>query len=302
MKILCLPGKDEKAKLSAGVFSEQIDKNPVYEVSVYYLSAEGEFKIEKNSFSTFYVLEGSVSVDLLDSNGKTIETRTLKAGRGWLLLPNQSQVVKAEVESRLFVIQNSSPLQQQEVTERGKKVVLRGDVFNELSDYNVEKPWGAEQWFVDTDIYVLKGIKMKSGFECSLHMHEQKIEVNLLITGKAQLVLGQNEGVNAAIARHHANGGNQADFSMQSLEVETVRNNIKPVIVGPGEGWKAKIYDIHQVLSLDTYYALEVSTPEVDDIIRLKDLYNRPGGRIESEHGNIKPTHDEIQSLHPGSR
>ena len=52
----------------------------------------------------------------------------------------------------------------------------------------------------------------------------------------------------------------------------------------PGEGWKAKPFEIHQVLSLDTYFALEVSTPEVDDIIRLKDLYNRPGGRIESEH------------------
>ncbi len=272
--------------LSEGAFAQHVDENESYEVDLYYLSPGAKVAVEPKNFRTYYVMAGRVEVTLNDEKGATIETRTIEAGNGWLLLPNQSQLIRAEQQkdAKIFAIKNHSPLSTNKIFERGKKVVLDDKVFNALSDYVVNKPWGSEQWFVDTDVYVFKGIRMNSGFECSLQLHEQKIEVNLILSGKAQLLLGQSPRANAVILEHHQKGGTQADFSMDEHDVEAIKGGIKPTLIGPDEGWKADRYDIHQILSLETYYALEVSTPEVDDIIRLKDLYHRPGGRINREH------------------
>lgn len=284
MKIFNLPPKDGVVRFGAGAFAQYVDQNMAYEVNVYSLAAGAEVTMGQNGFRTHYVMEGSVTVTVSDSHGKVISTQTFQSGEGWLVLPTQAQAFKAEVESKIFVINNTSPLAKDEIFERGKKEILRDDVLHPLSVYTVNKPWGSEKWFVDTTVYVFKGICMNSGFECSLQLHEQKIEVNLLLSGTARLLLGQSEKANSAIAAHHKKGGQQSDFSMSNEDVEAIRSGIQPVIIGPGDGWKADRYDIHQVLSMETYFALEVSTPEVDDIIRLKDLYHRPGGRIDSEH------------------
>lgn len=284
MRILSLPKLTGLDSTPTGVFKELIDKNERYAVSVYTLLQGAELKKEKNYFRAYYVLEGFVTVSLLNEENKSADIKMFKDGKGWLALPDQTQIIKAEVESKIFVITSSFALSDMEITDRANKTPFASGKIHELSDYTVNKPWGSEQWLVNTGVFVFKGIKMNSGFECSLQLHEHKVEVNLLISGKARLILGQSNEVNGAIYSHYKNGGNQVNFSMMANEVDAVKNNIKPILVGSGEGWTAKPYEIHQVLSLDTYFALEVSTPEVDDIIRLKDLYNRPGGRIESEH------------------
>jgi mannose-6-phosphate isomerase len=288
MKILSLSGKETKSELKGGFFEEEIEKNDHYEVSVYYLSAGAEIEIEKDFFRAFYVLDGSVNTEVLDLKEEVAGTKTFNSGKGWLLLPTQSQIVKAEAESKIFAIKNSAPLNDLEIIDRAKKIPFKSDTLNELSDYTVNKPWGCEYWLVDTEVFVLKGIIMNSGHECSLQIHEHKIEVNLVLSGKVRLTLGHSMQVDAAISEHYKKGGNQVDFSMSKEEVDAVKNSIKPILITPGEGWRAKPYEIHQVLSLDTYFALEVSTPEVDDILRLKDLYNRQGGRIASEHQQNK--------------
>ena len=282
--LLSSPSKGGKFEPLPGVFEEVIDKNDRYEVSVYYLSPGAELNVEKNYFRTYYILDGFVNVTMLGVDHNMVGTKMFNTGKGWLLLPTQSQMIKAEIESKIFVINSNVPLTDLVITDRSKKTVFSSDVLNELSDYTVNKPWGYEQWFVDSGVYVFKGIKMNAGYECSLQLHEYKSEVNLILSGKVRLLLGYNKEANEAIAQHYKNNGNQANFSISSQEVDAVKNSIKPVLIAPGEGWKSRPYEIHQVLSLDTYFALEVSTPEVDDIIRLKDLYNRPGGRIASEH------------------
>ena len=284
MRILSLPRWKNKTDVCRGVFQEEIDTNDRYSVSVYSLSAGAEWSIEKNLFQTFYIMEGFVSVVMADAKNASLGSKKMNKGKGWLLLPTQSQVIKAEIDSTIFAITNTLPLVGTEIINRAKKVPFNDDRINELSDYVVNKPWGSEQWLVDTDVYVLKGIQMNSGHECSLHLHEQKIEVNLILSGKVRLTLGHSITVDEAIALHYKNGGKQVNFSMATQDVDTVKNIIKPTVIAPGEGWKAHPYEMHQVLSLDTYFALEVSTSEVDDIIRLKDLYNRPSGRIASEH------------------
>jgi len=42
----------------------------------------------------------------------------------------------------------------------------------------------------------------------------------------------------------------------------------------------------HRVIAITDLILQEVSTPEVDDVIRIEDDANRPDGRIESEHNN----------------
>jgi hypothetical protein len=284
MKIVNLARKETQQGLMSGVSEEQIDKNERYEVNILYVSQGSEFTVEKNYLRSYYVLDGSVSVKMQGPDNKALGTKTFTSGQGWLLLPPQSQSIKAIEESKIFAISSSFSLSDIDITNRAKKVFFKADAFNELSDYTVNKPWGSEKWFVDTGIFVFKGIRMNSGFECSLQLHEYKVEVNLLLSGMARLILGRSSEVDEAIAKHYKKGGTQVDFSMPSEKIDAIKNAIKPTFVSPGAGWKAKPFEIHQVLSLDTYFALEVSTPEVDDIIRLKDLYNRPGGRINSEH------------------
>ena len=153
-----------------------------------------------------------------------------------------------------------------------------------MSDYLVNKPWGSEQWLVENGIYVLKGITMNTGEQCSLQVHEQKVEVNLILEGQVELSMSYNEEIKQQMLADKAAGKEQASFSVDTAMIDKVKKNMQSITIGRMQGWTVSPFEIHQVLSKETYFALEVSTPEVDDIVRLKDLYNRSGGRIASEH------------------
>lgn len=112
----------------------------------------------------------------------------------------------------------------------------------------VNKPWGHEKWIVRTDKYVLKEIFMKAGCKSSLQYHKVKEETNYIIKGRA-VVTGIEGGK-----------------------------------LGKGGSFTILPHEIHRVEALTDLTMIEVSTPEVDDIIRIMDDYNRPNGRVESEH------------------
>jgi hypothetical protein len=54
--------------------------------------------------------------------------------------------------------------------------------------------------------------------------------------------------------------------------------------MNPGDFWTSKPGVVHRVISVTDYLAYEVSTPELDDVIRLQDDSGRSSGRIEEEH------------------
>ena len=104
----------------------------------------------------------------------------------------------------------------------------------------VPKPWGRELWFAHEDRYAGKIIEVNAGFALSLQKHERKQETMYLQSGR--LV-------------YHLNG---EDFEMSPGQCITIH---------PG--------DVHRITALEDSVVLEVSTPELDDVIRLEDRYGR---------------------------
>lgn len=122
----------------------------------------------------------------------------------------------------------------------------------------VNKPWGREIWLELNDRYCYKRIYINAGHRTSFQYHEHKVETNYIISGRAEVWLENDMG------------------------------EIKKNIMGPDEFFSVPVNKKHRVVALTDIILQEVSTPEVDDIIRIEDDTQRQDGRIESEHqGNI---------------
>jgi mannose-6-phosphate isomerase-like protein (cupin superfamily) len=110
----------------------------------------------------------------------------------------------------------------------------------------IEKPWGYELLWTHTDHYAGKVIHIDAGRRLSLQYHDHKYESILVLSGTLLLHLGQGEDARV-------------------IELE------------PGESHDISVGDIHRFAAPpDTDVEIvEVSTPELDDVIRLEDDYNR---------------------------
>lgn len=112
----------------------------------------------------------------------------------------------------------------------------------------VEKPWGHELIWAHTDRYVGKVIAIDPGKRLSLQYHERKDESLLVIRGTLRLHLEDDAG---EIATHD---------------------------LGPGEHRRVPVGRKHRFEALDEPVELvEVSTPELDDVVRLSDDFGREG-------------------------
>jgi mannose-6-phosphate isomerase len=111
----------------------------------------------------------------------------------------------------------------------------------------VEKPWGYELWYAWTDRYVGKILHVRRGGRLSLQYHRQKDETSYVLRGRLRLTWGP------------------------ALDQLTVAE------VGEGHVWRNRPGEIHTIEALEDADVLEVSTPEVDDVVRLQDAYGREG-------------------------
>ena len=112
----------------------------------------------------------------------------------------------------------------------------------------VDKPWGHELIWALTDWYCGKLLFVRAGESLSLQFHREKDEAWLVQAGRARLELGE------------------AGDSMLNEE-----------IVGPGAAFHYPPGTVHRVTALDDTTILEVSTPQVEDVVRLEDAYGRAG-------------------------
>jgi mannose-6-phosphate isomerase-like protein (cupin superfamily) len=110
---------------------------------------------------------------------------------------------------------------------------------------HVEKPWGHELWFAHTDRYAGKLLVVRAGERLSLQYHVEKDETSYLLEGKLLLVQGPSED--------------------ELTERE----------VGPGEVWRNEPGVVHTIEAITDVTVFEVSTPELDDVVRLVDRYGR---------------------------
>ncbi|MCX6379897.1 MAG: cupin [Armatimonadetes bacterium] len=111
----------------------------------------------------------------------------------------------------------------------------------------VDKPWGYEIWYAWTDQYVGKIIHVNKGGKLSLQYHDFKDETSYLLKGKLLLTKG------------------------------TTPDNLTVTEIGEGYSWRNKPGEIHTIEGVEDADVLEVSTPHLDDVIRLKDNYGREG-------------------------
>jgi mannose-6-phosphate isomerase-like protein (cupin superfamily) len=111
----------------------------------------------------------------------------------------------------------------------------------------VDKPWGHELWYALTDRYAGKILHVEAGHRLSLQYHEAKDESSYLLSGRVKLVKGAS-----------------AD---ELVEIE----------IGPGHTWRNRPGEVHTIEALEDADVLEVSTPEVEDVVRLSDSYGREG-------------------------
>jgi mannose-6-phosphate isomerase-like protein (cupin superfamily) len=115
------------------------------------------------------------------------------------------------------------------------------------STVRVEKPWGHELIWARTERYVGKILFIRRGESLSLQYHRVKEETLRVLSGLLRLETRDVDGV----AR------------METLEPEAVR------YIPPGLR--------HRMEALEDTEILEVSTPELDDVVRLEDRYGRVG-------------------------
>jgi mannose-6-phosphate isomerase-like protein (cupin superfamily) len=111
----------------------------------------------------------------------------------------------------------------------------------------VEKPWGHELIWAHTDRYVGKILVIETGKRLSLQRHEIKDESILVLSGRLRLFIEDDDGT-VRIEELGAGG---------SRRVETGR--------------------IHRYEAIERCELVEVSTPELDDVIRLEDDFGREG-------------------------
>jgi mannose-6-phosphate isomerase len=112
----------------------------------------------------------------------------------------------------------------------------------------VDKPWGSELIWAESEHYAGKILFVKAGESLSLQYHEVKDESWYVIEGRAKLELGRvGEG------------------SVQELEI------------APGRAYRFRPGTIHRVTGIEDTRILEVSTAQLDDVVRLEDAYGRQG-------------------------
>jgi mannose-6-phosphate isomerase-like protein (cupin superfamily) len=111
----------------------------------------------------------------------------------------------------------------------------------------VDKPWGHEVWWALTDAYAGKILHVEKGHRLSLQFHEQKDESAYLLSGRLLLIKGRSE------------------------------DDLTTVELGPGDAWRNVPGEVHTIEALEDCDVLEVSTPELDDVVRLRDSYGREG-------------------------
>ena len=244
-------------------------KNPHYE---FY-----QFEDNENSISfdegiyTFFVVSGKISIKIND------EFLQINENEGLLVSQNTKiQEIKKKPNSTVLMVRSKKKNDQLfefiDQNSQIKEVSVNG--FKILKNHKkVSKPWGYELWIVWLkDYHVLKKIHMKKGFKCSLQFHEKKYETNFLISGKAKVIKDKHINPNSSeenAKKELENIDLLADYS-KDYNAPKAFTNV------PGE--------IHRVYSLEDYTAYEVSTPELDDVVRIADDSNRISGRIKTEH------------------
>lgn len=116
----------------------------------------------------------------------------------------------------------------------------------EFAVQRVDKPWGHELLWAHTEAYVGKLLFVRAGEALSLQFHREKDEAWYVASGRAELELG---AVGDAV--------------------------LSTTVLTPGDALHFPPGTVHRVRALEDTTIFEVSTPHLEDIVRLEDSYGR---------------------------
>ena len=248
-------------------------ENPFYNFKIIDNSSDflQEKKQDNDLVVSYYVCNGELTFKHQNKNIKILEDQAI-------IISSANDLSNFNISSDTKVFEISSIKTTQDVIEiidndgkRSENIISDFKIIKEFKKVN--KPWGHEVWFVWLkDYHVLKRIFMKKGNKCSLQYHDEKYETNYLIDGKAKIIKGlhidlkeeKNKTFETILSKDL-----HTDYSIVS-SAPYVFTNV------PGE--------VHRVYSEEDYTAYEVSTPQLDDVVRVQDDSNRQSGLIVSEH------------------
>lgn len=109
----------------------------------------------------------------------------------------------------------------------------------------MDKPWGHEIWWAQTDAYAGKLLHVKAGHRLSLQLHREKDESSYVLSGRLRLTRGPST------------------------------KELRDQEIGPGFAWRVEPGTVHSIEALEDSVVLEVSTPHLEDVVRLQDRYGR---------------------------
>ena len=104
----------------------------------------------------------------------------------------------------------------------------------------IDKPWGSEEVLEMNEKYMVKRLTMRNGQRCSLQYHNKKQETIYVLCGKLKIEIGMTDSV-----------------------------------FEPGESITIFTKTVHRMSAVEDSVYLEMSTPEMSDVVRLEDDYQR---------------------------
>jgi mannose-6-phosphate isomerase-like protein (cupin superfamily) len=127
----------------------------------------------------------------------------------------------------------------------------------------VPKPWGYERIWARTDRYVGKILHINAGEALSVQYHKRKDETVYLLSGELRYWVGVSPSSRASATMPLAPG-------VESEQMHDVRLKV-------GDAFRITPGTVHYMEAVTDCELVEVSTPELDDVVRLKDRYGREG-------------------------
>ena len=109
----------------------------------------------------------------------------------------------------------------------------------------IEKPWGSEEVIEINEKYMVKKLTMKKNHRCSLQYHDFKKETIYVLSGDLKILIGED------------------------------KKNLETKVYSAGDSITINPGIIHRMEGVTDSVYIEASTPEMEDVIRLNDDYNR---------------------------
>lgn len=116
-----------------------------------------------------------------------------------------------------------------------------------VSPRKIDKPWGWELVWAEAEDYVGKLLFVRAGESLSLQYHELKDESWLVQDGRALLELGE------------------------------VGHDLETFEISRGDAFRFRPRTVHRITAIEDTLVIEVSTPQLTDVVRLQDNYGREG-------------------------